>query len=303
MNINIVKAQVAARRAGKICWAIARFFLLFGLAYTLLAPFLSIISGAFRSTEDMWNPTVVWITRNYTLEHFSAVIEIMDYWRTLLRTAILAGGSAVFQTFTCALTGYGFARYKFRGKNLLFVIVILTIMVPPQVIMIPLYNVYRKLEIFDTVISFWITSIFSMGLRSGLFVYLYRQVFRALPSDLEDAASIDGCGHIGTYFKIMLPNAINSMITVFLFSFIWHSTDYFTTTLIMPTKPTLMVSLSMLSSRIAVAEGTGEGIIAPLISEARLQAGSLIIVIPLVLIFVLCQRYFRTGIERTGLVG
>lgn len=304
MEQNTIRWKIIGRRVGKVLWALVRFFILFGLGYTLLSPFLSIFSGAFRSEKDIWDPTVVWITRNYTTEHLTSVIEVMDYWRTLGRTALVAIGGGICQMFACALAGYGFARYNFKGKTILFGLVILTIMVPPQVLMMPMYSTYRNLGLLDSVASFWITGLFGMGLRSGLFIFIYRQVFRALPSDLEDAASIDGCGHITTYFRIMLPNAVTSMATVFLFSFVWHSTDYFTTNIIMPTKHTLMVSLSLLSSKLAsITGGTSQNTVSPLILQARLQAGSLLVVIPLIIVFVVCQRYFRAGIERTGLVG
>lgn len=304
MEQNTIRWKIIGRHIGKVLWALVRFLILFGLGYTLISPFLSIFSGAFRSEKDIWDPTVVWITRNYTIEHLTSVIEVMDYWRTLGRTAVVAIGSGLCQMFACALAGYGFARYKFKGKTILFGLVILTIMVPPQVLMMPMYSTYRNLGLLDSVVSFWITGLFGMGLRSGLFIFIYRQVFRALPSDLEDAASIDGCGHITTYFRIMLPNAATSMATVFLFSVIWHSTDYFTTSIIMPTKHTLMVSLSLLSSKLAsITGGTSQNTISPLILQARLQAGSLLVVVPLIIVFVVCQRYFRAGIERTGLVG
>ncbi len=304
MEQNTIRWKIIGRRVGKVAWVILRFLLLFGLGYTLISPFFSIFLGAFRSEKDIWDPTVVWITRNYTTEHLKSVIKIMDYWTTLGRTTFIAAGSGLLQMFTCAFAGYGFARYNFKGKPLLFGLVILTIMVPPQVLMMPMYSTYRNLGLLDSVASFWVTSAFGMGLRSGLFIFIYRQVFRALPSDLEDAASIDGCGHIGTYFRIMLPNAVTSMATVFLFSFIWHSTDYFTTSIMMPTKYTLMVSLSGLSSKLAgITGGTARTTVSPLILQALLQAGSLLVVLPLIIVFVLCQRYFRAGIERTGLVG
>lgn len=299
-----IRWKIFGQRLGKKAWSLIRFLLLFGLGYTLLSPFISMVSCAFRAEQDLWDPSVVWITRHYTLDHLKSVISTMDYWSSLKTTALVAIGSAVAQTFTCALAGYGFARYNFKFKGLIFGIAIFTIMVPPQVLMMPTYNLYRNLNLLDSVASFWITSIFGMGLRSGLFIFIYRQVFRALPTDLENAAAIDGCGHWGTYFKIMLPNASTSMATVFLFSFIWHSTDYFTTSLLMPTNTTVTVALNNLSSQLAnLIGGTSQNTVSPLILQSRTQAGSLLVVLPLVLVFVFCQRFFRAGIERSGLVG
>ena len=296
--------NVVGRRAGKIVWSVVRFLLLFGLGYTLLSPFISMLSVAFRAEEDIWNPSVVWITRHFTTEHLSSVMETMDYWNTFARTMLIAVFSALAQAFTCALAGYGFARYNFKGKGLLFGIVILTIIVPPQVLMMPTYSLYRSLNLLDSVFAFWITAILGMGLRSGLFVFLYRQNFRSLPSDLEEAASIDGCGHIGIYFKIMLPNAVTTMITVFLFSFIWHCTDNFTTAILMPTKRVLTTALTRLNAQSAsLISGGEQSTVSPLILHARMYCGAILVVIPLLIVFIVCQRYFRAGIERSGLVG
>ncbi len=301
---NTVKWNVLKRKSGIWTWRILRFVLLCGLGYTLLSPFLIMISGAFRAEQDLWDPSVVWLTRHFTLEHLKSVMKVMNYWSVLKNTALIAIGSSLLQMFACAFAGYGFARFNFKCKGLFFGIVILTIMVPSQVLMMPLYNIYRTFNLLDNVASFWITSAFGMGLRSGLFIFIYRQAFRALPMDLEEAASIDGCGHMGIFFRIMLPNAVNSMITVFLFSFIWHSTDYYTTTIMMPTKQTLTTSLSILSSQLAsVISGSSQSTVSSLVLQSRMQAGSLLTIIPLLIVFIFCQKYFRSGIERSGLVG
>lgn len=301
---NTVKWNVLKRKSGIWTWRILRFILLCGLGYTLLSPFLIMISGAFRAEQDLWDPSVVWLTRHFTLEHLKSVMKVMNYWSVLKNTALIAIGSSLLQMFACAFAGYGFARFNFKCKGLFFGIVILTIMVPSQVLMMPLYNIYRTFNLLDNVASFWITSAFGMGLRSGLFIFIYRQAFRALPMDLEEAASIDGCGHMGIFFRIMLPNAVNSMITVFLFSFIWHSTDYYTTTIMMPTKQTLTTSLSILSSQLAsVISGSSQSTVSSLVLQSRMQAGSLLTIIPLLIVFIFCQKYFRSGIERSGLVG
>ena len=127
----------------------------------------------------------------------------------------------------CAFAGYSFARYDFKLKGVLFGIVILTIIVPQQMYIIQLFQIVKNLGLTDSAGAYWIQALFGVGIRSGLFIYIYRQNFRALPTDLEHAAAIDGCGAFGTYFKVMLPNALNSFVVVFLFSFIWHWNEYF----------------------------------------------------------------------------
>lgn len=110
---------VIRRKCSAVIWSIFRFFILFGLSFIILYPLIYMVSCAFRSPEDMNDPTVIWIPKHPTLAVIRETMEVMDYWKTLCTTFLLNVGCAALQVISCAVTGYGFARFKFRGRGLL----------------------------------------------------------------------------------------------------------------------------------------------------------------------------------------
>ena len=131
---------------------------------------------------------------------------------------------SVLQLAISCLVGYGFARFKFKGRNILFFIVILSLIVPAQTILIPLYFRFSSIGLLNTIWPVVILSACGIGLKNGLYIYLMRQFFRGMPRELEQSAYIDGAGPLRAFVQIILPNAFNMMITVFLFSFTWQWT-------------------------------------------------------------------------------
>lgn len=294
-------------------WPLCRAVILFGICFLLIYPLLFMFTSAFRSREDMWNPSVVWITRHFTLEHIETLIDVIDYPKALTNTLLISVGTAILQTLVCSLVGYGFARFRFKGKELLFLLVVFTIIVPPQAIInslymtmrffhIPVYSLFAgSVNLLDSPAAFWIQGLFGMGLRSGFFIFIYRQFYRGMPADLESAAMIDGCGALSTYLRVMLPNAMMVMVTVFMFSLVWHWNDFYTTSILSPNNRTLSVALADL--RIVVFRLDGAGEEDPLITQVRVQAGALLSILPMLILFLFTQKTFTESIERTGIVG
>ena len=208
------------KRIKKYAWSLCRFLLIFGLSFVILYPLLQTLSKAFMPTEQYSDLSVVWIPRSLTLENLKNAVEYMDYAASLWRTVTLCVSSALLQLVCCSLAGYGFARFKFPLRGPLFLLVILTIIIPTQIIFLPTFMEYRFFDFFglgrlialftgenyveytfnliNTRATFWIPSILGVGLRSGLFIYIFRQAFRNIPTALEEAAEIDGCGPLRT---------------------------------------------------------------------------------------------------------
>lgn len=290
------------KRIRTFLWAVCRAVILFGFFYLMFYPLLYMVSTVFRDAQDFRDPSIYWITKHYSLDNLHYAIEYLDYWKNLLYSSEIAIGSAILQTVSCALAGYSFARFKFRGKKIAFVIMITTIIVPPQTTLLSLFSVIRDMNLLNTAGAFWVQAALGSGLRSGLFVYIYYQFFRGLPTDLEHAASIDGCNPLGTFFKVMLPNVVPGIVTVFFFSTVWHFNDNFVTKYLSLEKPTLAFALDNFRSTIEIASSstlkfdimTAQGIV---------QAGSLITLLPLLILYFFLQRQLREGVARTGIVG
>lgn len=299
-------------------WPFFRFLILFGLCFVILYPLLFMLSNAFRAPADMNDPTVMWIPRHLSLTPMRDVLRIMDFWKTLGNTLLLNIGCSLVQVVTCAVTGYGFARFQFKGKKLLFGIVILMILVPPQVISVPLYEQFRYFDVLgilnlvrgdtisllDTFWTMYLPAMTANGIRAGLMILIFRQFFRGLPKELEDAAYLDGCGPLRTFLQVMAPNAASAFLTVFLFSVVWYWNDYYVSSVFFHNKATIALMVKDLSGQLSLYlfnDATMEVSMREQI--VWLEAGCLIAILPLLVMYVCLQKYFTEGIERSGLVG
>ena len=282
---------------GRFCWAIVRFVIIVGISFMILYPFLVKLIVSFMSTNDLTDKTVMYIPREGSTYFFERAILNINYWESLGNSALLSLITAVLQTIVSCVVGYGFARFKFKGRNLLFFIVILTLIIPPQTIMLPLYVRFRYfIGNLNLLNSFWPIAIMSatgLGLKNGLYIYLMRQFFRGLPKELEMSAYIDGAGPFRTFVQVILPNAFNMIITVFLFSFTWQWTDTTYNSMLMPDMVILTNTVTDVTKAVSDT----------LQQQALLDTASLLLIAPLLIVFLFAQRYFVQGIERSGITG
>jgi multiple sugar transport system permease protein len=211
------------------------------------------------------------------------------------------------------LVAYGFARYKFPFKKFAFSMVILTMLIPPQSIMFPIWlrfkyfgftnlfyfgkNLTGIVDMTDTVLPFLILSLTAIAFKNGLYIYLLRQYFTNIPKVLEEAAYIDGCGQIKTFFRIMLPSAIPMLVTVFLFSFVWQWNDRYYTGTLYPEIPT--VANKLFNMKFEALQSMGDYLMQNLLSNAKL----LLLIIPLLVLYIFTQNFFKESIARSGIVG
>lgn len=301
---------MARKKAGERTWSFFRFVILSGIGFIVLYPLIYMVSCAFRERSDMNDPTVMWLPRNYTLDVIKETWRIMDFGGVLKNTIFLNIGCSLVQVMSCAVTGYGFARFSFKGKKLLFGIVIMMILVPPQVISLPLYTQFRffgirglfSLNLIDSMLTMYLPAMTANGIRSGLMILIFRQFFRGLPRELEDAACIDGCGPFMTFIRVMIPNAASAFLTVFLFSVVWYWNDYYVSTAFFTDTRTVATVLYDLDSRLSRAL-YGDSRIKPSARELIVwkEAGCLMSVLPILIMYVFLQKHFTEGIERSGL--
>ena len=171
-------------------WSLFRMAILLGLAFVVLYPLINMLSVAFRDVQDLADPGVVWIPKHFTLENIRDAWKFMDYLQSFFNTLLLNVLPALIQTASCAIVGYGFARFQFKGKNVFFMLVLFTILVPQSVVYMPTYLMYRD---FDPL---------------GIDVYK-RQML--------EAARIDGASEYRICFGVVLPNVKPALLTVILF--------------------------------------------------------------------------------------
>ncbi len=300
------------RIAGYV-WPFFRAVIIFGLSFVILYPILYMISTSLRPQSEMNDPSVMWIPKTIRLENFVEIWKAIDYPNTLWNTLVLNIVSSVLQVGTCALTGYGFARFKFKGKNFFFALVLLQIIVPVQIILIPQFSQFRYFDVFglfnalmggsinlvDTNLSMYIPALMCNGIRAGLFIYLFRQFFRGLPKELEDAAYLDGCGPFKTFISVMVPNAASSFLTVFIFSIVWYWNDYYVSSMYFTKQNTIALKIDGVANIISMYLTNEIGVASDFI--VWMEAGCLLAIAPIVIMYIFLQKYFTEGIARAGL--
>lgn len=296
------------------CVAIARIAILVGVAYVILSPVIGLIVNSISSNKDAYNPMVFVLPEYPTLERYELAILRMDYWKTISRDLLYTITLTGVQIVICSMVGYGFARFNFPMKKLLFACVVVMIVIPSHTIMLPLYMTFRTFDplgiitaikgapinLMGTPIPMYIMSFLGCGVRSGLYIYIFNQFFRGLPKEIEEAALVDGCGVWYTYFRIMLVNAMPSVITVTVFSIVWQFNDTFYANLFLISED-IVISKKIATLQAVIANE--DKILDVPIQELYLDAGIILILLPIVLIYILLQKYFIEGVERSGIVG
>ena len=281
---------------GRILWIVARFVILVGLCFTIIYPFLVKIIDSFKSFEDYLDPAVEYIPKYFTLNNIKTVLSQMKYKKTLIATFAYSTLIGLIQVAVCSLVGYGLARFKFKGNKLIFALVILQLLVPPQTLMIPLFIRFRffygNINLIGTYAPGIVLAMTGLGIKNGLYIFMFRQFFKNMPMELEDSAYVDGCNTFRTFYKIMLPNAVSLMVTIFLFSFSWQWTDSIYSKI-------FMRGTGLIANMLAYVDGGEEEVMAIAFNNTAAVAA----IIPIALVYIIGQKFFIQSLERSGITG
>jgi multiple sugar transport system permease protein len=268
------------------------YFCLMGLSLLFLFPFLWMISSSLHDLPEVFAIPYKWIPLPPKWSNYSEIFELMSFGHQFINTLIIAVCNVLFTVLSCALTAYGFARLKFKGRDKLFLLCIATMMLPGQVTMIPVYVMFSKLGLVDTFWPLILPSLFG----SPFYIFLLRQFFKSIPYELDEAAIIDGAGKFRIFWNIILPNSKQVLATVVILSFIGSWNDFFSPLIYLnsPDKATLTLGLNLFKNQIL---GTG------VTQWHLLMAGSFLVMLPNIILFFLAQKQFVKGITISGIKG
>lgn len=305
---------------GHVSFSLMRYYMLIIIGYIVLYPLIYMISTAIKPRKALLDVSFAWIPKYFTGEHFVTAFDAMNFFPALGRTFSLQIVSALIEVFVCAVIAYGFARFNFKGKKLAMTFLILSLLIPVPMYSLSLSVNYRQLDVFgilglfntitgidirpdiyNTNWTMWLPSLFGVGIRSGILIYIYIQFFSGLPYELEDAAYVDGAGPIRTFFSIALPSSSVVIVTVTVLSFIWHWNETHLSSLcfLNDTAPLSVVMFNFRKTLEALGMYLGSHPLAPSVVFA---ACLMFIAIPLVLYLIL-QRKFVKSIDRVGITG
>ena len=242
-----------------------RLVLLTAIGYIVIYPLLYMIVTSLRSTESYSDPGVIWLLKDYHWENYKDAFEAIKFPTSFKNTILIEIVSAFIEVVSCSVVAYGIARFEFKTKKLTMVILILTIVIPTQMIVIPQMLNFSQLDLFgilgginkltgidlrvnilDTPLTFYLPSLFGIGLKSGIMIYIYIQFFKGLPKELEEAAWIDGAGPVRTFLKIAIPSSGVVILTVTIFSLVWHWNDYYLAGMFMSDNSPLALTIANL---------------------------------------------------------
>lgn len=313
--MNISKSpllkSLSKKRLINIGQALITYVLLTCLAYIIVYPVFARLMYSFMTSADLNDDTVFLFTKNFTLENYTQAWEFMNYGVSFFKTAALVLTYTLLQTTSVTFIAYGLARFRFPGRGLLFVISIITLIIPPQILSIPLYFQFQNLSVLgintginllNTPIPNALLCITGVGLKSGLLIFLMRQYFTSFPKELDEAAAIDGAGPYKTFLLVALPSARTMLVTIFLFSLVWQWTDRFFVSVFEPTSKYLQMMVTQVYGMVKVATQTSGNV--DVIAQSLINNSALLLfILPMLIVFLFGQRYFIEGVERSGIVG
>lgn len=276
------------------------YLILIDLAFVFLYPFLYMVTTSLKQPADLLDFTVKWIPTSLAWENFYYGMKGLQFWMHFNNSALIAVLSVIGQVLSCSFIAYGFARIKFPGREVLFVLCMFTMIIPPQTIIVPLFMQYKTMGWIDSVLPLVIPSFFGNGLRGALFIFIFRQLFRGLPWELEDAARVDGCGSFRVYWRIIMPLTPPAIVVTTLLSLVWHWNDFFEPSIYLTSEEKF--TLPMMLPRLYQSLDTLTGSTFEVFSLPVVMAATFIALVPMLLVYFFLQRYFIQGVERSGLV-
>lgn len=279
----------ARRRAQTRLQQILMYTLILTGSVVMLVPLLWLLSSSFKDTARIFIYPPQWIPDPWRVENYSKVFEqipfVRFYWNTILVTGLAVAGQIV----SASLVAFGFARLRFPGRDLLFLVLLSTIMIPYHVTLIPTFVLFRILGWLDTyaplILPYWLGG-------GAFYVFLLRQFYMRLPLELDDAARIDGASTFGIYWRVILPQAKPALGVVAVFTFLGHWNDFFNPLIYLNTteKYTLALGINLFRGYQTTQWNL-------------LMAASVMVTAPCILLYAFAQRYFIQGIVFTGLKG
>jgi len=252
-------------------------------------PFVFMISSSFKVSGEVMKFPWHLISENPTIMNFKELFVngIYNFQKWYLNTIIMTGLTILIKVFFVSFTAYGFAKIKFKGKDIIFLILLSAMMIPSDIMIIPRYMIFKNLHILDSMWALILPSCVDV-----YFVFLLRQSFISIPDSISEAAKIDGCDHFRIYWRIIFPLAKPAIATMALFSFTWSWNDYMGPYLYISTmdKQMLSVGVKLFSSGMIQDYGTQ-------------MAAATIVLLPILIAFLFCQKFFIEGVTSSAVKG
>jgi len=268
-------------------WKIIGYFILILGAVSMILPFIYMFSLSFMTDKQIFSGTVSLLPSPFTVNNYEYVVKNSDIFHYFFNSMFVAIATTIGQVIISAMAGYAFARFEFKNKEILFFLILVSMMIPPQVNIVPLFFLMKQFHWIDTYQALIVPGIFG-----GFGVFMMRQWFKSLPSDMEASAKIDGCNTFEVFYKIALPLAVPAIATLAIFTFIttWNSFMW-----------PLIVTNSDAMRTLPLGLANFKGSFREITDWGALTAYSVICCIPVIAVFLLGRKYFINDILSGGI--
>jgi multiple sugar transport system permease protein len=263
-----------------------RHLILLPLALVMVTPLAWMVMTSIQTPDEARHFPPVFPSGIHW-QNYSDALTAAPFGRFFLNSVIVTTVVVIGNLVLCSLAGYGFARFKFFGRDVLFMVILATLMIPFQVVMIPTFLIMRELGLIDT-----LPALILPNLATAFGIFLMRQFFRTLPVELEEAARIDGCSRLGTLFRVVLPLSGPALATLSVITFLYTWNDFLWPLIVIQSEDNMTLPLGL--SSFQGAHST---------SWTLLMAGNVMAVLPMLLAFLLAQKQFVRSIASAGVKG
>ena len=279
-----------------------RYGVLAGIGFIFLYPVLYMVVNSLKSVEDLVDPSVEWLPTELCFDNFVKAFNTLDFGHSFWNSVLTSVLPAVLQTFSCAIVGYGLARFPVPGKNFWIVMIVATFVVPTQITLIPKYLMFSNYQMLDSILPQIVPSLLAQGLKSSLFILVFWNFFGSYPKSLDEAAFLDGAGTLRVFFNVALPLAKPAIVVTMLFSLVWYWNETTQSSLLFGT---LIKTLPMKLGSFADSYTNlyGGGVSASSVNEAISLAGTFLSISPLLVLYLILQKQFVESIEKVGITG
>ena len=301
-----MKRRFTVSQGTNILKKVIMYALLISIGFVFLYPFLYMFINSFMSPEDLMNPAVSWVPTKIYFENYVKAFQTLEFGKSFWNSLYISLIAAVLQTIVAAVTGYGLARFNVKLKGIIFILILVTFVLPVETLLIPRYVMFNNYNMLNSPLPLWLSALTGQGLKSAVFILVFQQVFNGYPISLDEAAELDGAGKYKVFFKIALPIAKPAIVLTMLFSFVWYWNEtrqsglYFGEVI-----KTLPMKLGNFAASYAdLYSGAGAGTDAAMsINEAVTLAGTMLSCLPILIMFIILQKQFVESIEKSGITG
>jgi multiple sugar transport system permease protein len=290
------KKEIKGRLFNLISYAL---LLIFGFVF--IYPIVYMILKSFMPKGDIFNPYVHLIPSRFVLDNYKLLFEKMNFFEGIGQSILLTFTSAALQVVSCGLMGYGLSRFDFKLKKLYIALVIISFVIPSQVLMIPTYLGYSELGLIGSKLSFFLPAAFGQGLKSSIFILIFYNFFNTIPRVLDEAAQIDGASSLQIFLRIAIPLSIPAVILTMIFSVVWYWNESYLTTLYIGEAKTLPIQMaSVLSTMENMANKDPN---AAMVNIPFKMAANFVTIVPLLIFYSILQKQFVESVDKSGITG